>query len=192
MNFVALDFETANECRNSPCSIGLVRVENGLVTDRYYTLIKPEPLRFSSWNIKIHGITPQAVADAPAFDAIWHDVRSFIGTHVVAAHNASFDMSVLRHTLDQYGLPYPEIPYFCTVVAAKRTFPDLINHKLNTVSAHVGFSFSHHNALEDAEACARVLVAAMHEKNTPRLEDYCKAIGSSFGRLYPGGYGPCR
>lgn len=192
MNFVALDFETANETRNSPCSIGLVRVENGLVTDRYYTLIKPEPIRFSPWNIKIHGIRPSDVANAPTFDVVWPEIRSFIGSNVVAAHNASFDMSVLRHTLDQYGLTYPEIPYFCTVVAAKKTFPDLINHKLNTVSAHVGFSFCHHNALEDAEACARVLVAAIQEKEAESLEAYCKSIRSSFGKLYPGGYGACR
>lgn len=192
MNFVALDFETANELRNSPCSIGLVRVRNGVVTDRYYTLIKPEPPRFSSWNIKIHGITPKDVADAPTFDTVWPEIQAFIGSDVVVAHNASFDMSVLRYTLDQYGLPYPEIPYFCSVVAAKKTFPDLINHKLNTVSAHVGFDFCHHNALEDAEACAMVLIAAMQEKNTDSLDTFCKCIRSSCGRLYPGGYGPCR
>lgn len=192
MNFVALDFETANELRNSPCSIGLVRVESGVVTDRYYTLIKPEPMRFSPWNIKIHGITPGHVAEAPTFDQVWPEIRSFIGESIVAAHNASFDMSVLRHTLDQYGIVYPEIPYFCTVVAAKKTFPDLMNHKLNTVSAHIGFKFSHHNALEDAEACARVLVAAIKEKEAGGLEAFCKSIRSSFGRLYPGGYGACR
>ncbi len=192
MNFVALDFETANETRNSACSIGLVRVENGIVTDRYYTLIKPEPLRFSPWNIKIHGITPKAVADAPTFDAAWPDIQRFIGSSTVVAHNASFDMSVLRHTLDQYGLPYPEVPYFCTVIAAKRAFPDLFNHKLNTVSAHVGFNFCHHNALEDAEACARVLVAAIQEKQADSLDTFCKCIQSSYGRLYPGGYGACK
>lgn len=192
MNFVALDFETANETRNSPCSIGLVRVENGEVTARYYSLIRPEPMRFSPWNIKIHGITPRQVMEAPTFDQVWPVVRSFIGSSTVAAHNASFDMSVLRHTLDQYGLPYPEIPYFCTVVAAKKTFPELMNHKLNTVSAHIGFKFSHHNALEDAEACARVLVAAIRKTESHGLEAFCKSIQSSFGKLYPGGYGPCR
>lgn len=192
MNFVALDFETANELRNSPCSIGLVRVTSGAVTDRYYSLIKPEPVRFSPWNIKIHGITPRAVADAPTFDQIWPDVQRFIGSDTVVAHNASFDMSVLRHTLDQYNLEYPQIPYFCTVIAAKRAFPDLINHKLNTVSQHIGFRFTHHNALEDAEACARMLVAAIKEKETEDLKSFCKCIGSSFGKLYPGGYGSCK
>ena len=183
MNFVALDFETANELRNSACSIGLVRVENGIVTERYYTLIKPEPIRFSYWNIKIHGIRPEDVADAPTFGEAWPEIRAFIGSDTVVAHNASFDMSVLRYSLDQYGLPYPEIPYFCTVTAAKRAFPDLINHKLNTVSDHVGFRFSHHNALEDAEACARVLIAAIHETGTESLGAFCKCICSNFGQL---------
>ena len=192
MNFVALDFETANELRNSACSIGLVRVESGVITDRYYTLIKPEPLRFSSWNIKIHGITPKAVTDAPTFNAVWPEICRFIGQNVVVAHNASFDMSVLRYSLDQYGLPYPEIPYFCTVAAAKKTFPSLVNHKLNTVSAHIGFHFHHHNALEDAEACARVLLAAIREKETDNLDTFCKCIQSGYGRLFPGGYTPRR
>lgn len=190
MNFIALDFETANELRNSACSIGLVRVENGIVTARYYTLIKPEPVRFSYWNIKIHGIRPEDVSDAPTFGQAWPAIRDFIGTDTVVAHNASFDMSVLRFSLDQYGLPYPEIPYFCTVTAAKRAFPQLINHKLNTVSEHVGFSFHHHNALEDAEACAMVLVAAMKETGSDSLHAFSKCICSGFGQLHPGGYTP--
>lgn len=192
MNFVALDFETANELRNSACSIGLVRVQDGHVTDRFYTLIKPEPARFSYWNIKIHGIRPEDVADAPTFGEAWLAIRDFIGSDTVVAHNASFDMSVLRFSLDQYGLPYPEIPYFCTVTAAKQAFPHLVNHKLNTVSDHVGFSFCHHNALEDAEACAMVLIGAMKATGSANLKAFCKCICSSFGRLHSSGYTPSK
>lgn len=192
MRFIALDFETANEKRNSPCAIGMVRVEGHTVTDRYYTLIKPEPPRFSPWNIKIHGITPGAVANAPTFDALWPDILAFINGDPVVAHNASFDMSVLRYTLDQYNLAYPDIPYFCSVIAAKKTFPHLSNHRLNTVSHHIGFNFHHHNALEDAEACARVVLAAIAENGADSLEGLCRCIGTKFGHLRPGGYSPCR
>lgn len=192
MNFVALDFETANEGRGSACSIGLVKVEDGEITDRYYTLIKPEPLRFSSWNIRIHGITAQDVADAPTFGEAWPEIARFIGEYPLVAHNASFDMSVLRYCLEQYGIEYPHLAYFCTVKAAKKVFDHLPNHKLNTVSDSIGFAFSHHNALEDAEACARILLEAIKRTGAVGLQDFCKKNGFCCGQLYAGGYKACK
>lgn len=188
IDFVALDFETANEKRDSACSIGLVKVKDGIVVDKYYTLLKPEPLRFSPFNIKIHGIKAKDVMNAPTFAEAWPEILAFMNGYTVVAHNASFDMSVLRYSLDHYQIPYPEFLYFCTVKACKKAFPDLENHKLNTVSAHIGFHFHHHNALEDAEACAMSLIAAIKKKQVHDLESFCRITCSKCGQIYPNGY----
>ncbi|HTN68226.1 MAG TPA: hypothetical protein VLZ33_02050 [Dysgonamonadaceae bacterium] len=56
-NFAAIDFETANSNRSSVCSVGLVIVMDGIITDRIYELIKPEPNYYSYWNSQVHGLT---------------------------------------------------------------------------------------------------------------------------------------
>ncbi len=108
MDFVALDFETANSSRGSVCSIGLVEYENGKLKKEYYRLVKPKRNYFSSFNISIHGITKQDVEGAYEFDELWEkEIHGLLEGKLVVAHNAQFDMSVLRAVLDQYNLPYP-------------------------------------------------------------------------------------
>jgi DNA polymerase-3 subunit epsilon len=97
-------------------------------------------------------------------------------------------MSALRHILD---IPYPTTRYLCTYKTASKTWPHLENHKLNTVSDHLQFSFTHHNALEDALACANVLLAAMREKHVDSPDDLAKMIGMRIGTMREDGYSPC-
>lgn len=80
---------------------------------------------------------------------------------IVLAHNASFDISVLQSSLDAYGIAYPCIEYYCTVDFARKMWPDLRNHKLNTVAEYLGLEFKHHDAEEDASVCAMVVVECM-------------------------------
>ena len=155
IKFVAIDFETANARRNSACALGMVIYDNG-VTIRKSWLIKPEPLDFHPFNIQIHGITPQMVRNAPTFDEMWREISDVFESSIVVAHNASFDMGVLRCSMDQYNLKYPSIDYLCTLKLARKALPELINHKLPTVAQHIGFRFKHHDALEDPQATAEV------------------------------------
>ena len=76
-NFIAIDFETANKYRSSACSMGLVIVNNGLITREWETLIKPQPFFFSHWSTAIHGITPDKVMDAPMFEEVWSRIDSW-------------------------------------------------------------------------------------------------------------------
>lgn len=192
MNFVALDFETANSSRASVCSIGIVEYENSSIKREYYRLVKPKKNYFSLMNIKVHGITKQDVADAKEFDVLWEEeIKSILEGKLVIAHNAQFDMGVLRAVLDQYQLPYPMLAYNCTVNISKKTWA-LNKYNLNIVSDYLGFTFSHHHALDDAKAAGHILLSAKEELGASNLKDLVERTGTTNGMMYEGGYEPAR
>lgn len=155
--FVALDFETANQHRTSVCSIGLVFVENGIIVDKYYELIKPVPNFYSYWNTQVHGLVFSDTEHAQQFSDLWIDISKRIKNMPLVAHNSMFDEGCLKEVLQAYQLPIHQNKFLCTYRAAKKMFPNLPNHKLPTVSQYLGFHLeSHHNALADAEACAHI------------------------------------
>src|SRR5699024_6340657 len=149
MQFVSIDFETANEKRFSPCAIGVVTADTNGIVHEYYQLINPLT-SFSLFNTRIHGITEADVRDAPTYAELWPTLRKFMENRLVIAHNASFDMSVMRKTMDHFQLTYPDMDYLCTMKISKKVWPELTNHKLNTLASYHRISFEHHHALEDA------------------------------------------
>lgn len=160
IDFVALDFETANSNRSSACAVGLAVVHNGQIVNTAYTLLKPVPDHFDPVNEKIHGITALEVAGAPDFESAWAKLRTKIADLTVAAYNASFDMSVLYSALVAHNLP-PALPrYSCVLQLARTAWPGLENYKLSTVAQSLGIHFRHHHAMTDAETCALVAVEA--------------------------------
>ena len=194
MRFTAIDFETANSFVGSICAVGLAVVEGNTIVEKKYWLVRPHGNHdyFDPFNIYIHGITPDMVKNADTWDTLYDtEILPRISGTLVAAHNAAFDMSALRHVLDAYGIEYPTTRYICTCKAARKTWDNLENHKLNTVSDHLHFEFEHHNALEDALACANILLAVQREKIADTAEELAKALGMKIGTLLPGGYTPC-
>ncbi len=156
--FVALDFETADYSPDSACALGLVRVENHQIVHRTYSLIKPPRKRFIF--TYIHGITWEDVANQPTFGELWPTYSPMLeGIDFLAAHNASFDRSVLHRCCNAAGLEPPEIPFRCTVQLARRTW-NIKPTKLNNVCDHLGITLKHHFAASDAEACALIVIAA--------------------------------
>ena len=134
MNFVSIDFETANEKRNSACALGITKVENNKIVEEKYWLIKPYEMRFEPINVWIHGIVEEDVENEMHMDKLWQEIKPYLENNFVVAHNASFDMSVLRNTLDVYGISYPQFEYSCTMIIAKKYYEDIENYKLNTVA----------------------------------------------------------
>lgn len=194
MRFVAIDFETANSFVGSICAVGLVVMRDGTVEESRFWLVKPHRScrYFDPFNISIHGIRESDVAGAMEFDELYRqEILPRIAGNVVAAHNASFDMSALRHALDLYRIGYPELQYLCTYKASVRTWEDLANHKLDTVSKFLNFDFKHHDALEDALACANILTEVMRRHQTDDLEELLPVIGMRAGRLFVQSYEPC-
>lgn len=161
LNFTAIDFETANEKRDSVCSIGVVVVRKGIIIREDHFLVKPKEMRFTDINSRIHGITPEDVKDAHEFDILWEQLSEVFDQEIVLAHNADFDIDVLRQTLDMYHLSHPVIRYACTQKLAQEAFKDLNNYRLSDVAAHMGIDLDHHNSLSDAKAAAAIGIKAI-------------------------------
>ena len=154
-----LDFETATERRDSACQLGLARVESGRIIEKKSWLIKPPENRFTF--TYLHGIDAVMVAQAPTFAEVWPQVAPYVAEKALAAHNACFDLGVLRATLACYGIKTPSFTYFDSLYVARRIWPQLPNHKLNTLADFLGLELNHHDAASDAEACAGILLAAV-------------------------------
>ncbi len=188
---IAIDFETANEQRGSACSVGLAWIENGKVVRVEERLIRPKDMRFSSFNIAIHGIRPEQVEEAGEFPEVMDEFADDFAGATMIAHNAAFDFSVWRACLDQYRQSYPELSYLCSVKMAQKVWPHLISHKLNILAQHLGLSFLHHNAAEDAAVCAEASIAIARALNVAEIRHIPSAIGMKAGRLFSGGYDAC-
>ncbi|WP_102400311.1 exonuclease domain-containing protein [Haloimpatiens massiliensis] len=188
MNFVAIDFETANEKRNSPCSIGLVVVKNGEIIEKVYHLIKPKEMRFMPINIGIHGIRPHMVKDQLEFDKVWEKIKHYFNDNLVIAHNASFDISVLRNTLELYDIKMPSFKYICTMKLSKNFYSNIDNARLNTVNNFLGYEFKHHDALADAMACSNILLNISQELNSKNINEISKLLGVTLGYVNENGY----
>ena len=157
MDFAAIDFETANGQRSSVCSVGVVVVRNGQITDRVYRLIRPRPNFYSYWTTRIHGLSRGDTDEAPDFPEVWSEIVPLLGGLTLVAHNSPFDEGCLRAVHALYGMDYPGYIFRCTYRASVRKYPGLHDHKLHTVAAHIGYDLTHHHhALADAEACAGI------------------------------------
>lgn len=183
MDFAAIDFETANRFHGSVCAVGLVIVERGQVIEKVSRLVRPKDLVFDPFNIKIHGITEEHVRNELEFHELWPEILPLLEKRILIAHNASFDMSVLRSVLAQYGLPCPGYPHACTVRIARRTWPELPSHRLNVVADHLGIEFQHHDALEDAFACAQIAIKACEIHKTNTLYELAEKLGIGIGSM---------
>lgn len=159
-NFNAIDFETANECPSSICSIGIVAVRDGKVSDTFYSLVHPEPEYYKWFCQKVHGLGPEDTDNAPCFEIAWNNVTKHISTdgYPFIAHNARFDEGCLKAALGIYKIDYSNYKFLDTLKASRKHFGrSLPNHQLQTVATACGYDLKkHHHALADAEACAAI------------------------------------
>jgi DNA polymerase-3 subunit epsilon len=155
-DFAAIDFETANEQRSSVCSVGVVIVRDGQVTETVYRLIRPVPNYYAWFCTEVHGMTYRDTINAADFPVVWAGIAPKIAALPLVAHNSAFDESCLRAAHKAYGMDYPCYTFHCTCRASRMVFgKTLPNHQLHTVAAHCGYDLRrHHHALADAEACA--------------------------------------
>ena len=156
--FAAIDFETANRQSDSACAVGVVVVSGGRILERIYELIRPPTREFEFTHV--HGLTWSDVRAAPTFDALWPGILARVGAvDFLAAHNAAFDRGVLGGCCAAYGLGPVRHPFVCTVQVARQVW-SIYPTKLPDVCARLRISLRHHHAASDAEACARIVMAA--------------------------------
>lgn len=159
-SFAAIDFETANGCRSSICSVGIVVVRNGVMADRFYSLVKPEPNYYSWFCQRVHGLGPEDTDNAEVFPQVWSKVEPLIAGLPLVSHNKMFDEGCLRAVMQVYQMDWPDYDFRCTLLASRRMLRNLENHQLHTVAAACGYNLEHHHhALADAEACAAIALA---------------------------------
>ena len=140
-DFIAIDFETANQEPSSVCSVGVIMVREGQIVDSFYSLIQPEPNYYNYWCQRVHGISQDDTDDAPVFSKVWQ-----------------FDEGCLKAVFKVYQMDYPDYRFYDTLTASRRQFgQSLPNHQLQTVASACGYDLqNHHHALADAEACAAI------------------------------------
>lgn len=156
MDFVAIDFETANHRANSACQLAAVVVQGSQIVAERSWLIRPPSNQFSRFNIAVHGIRPADVAHAPTMAGIWPEFQELIRNQILVAHNARFDVSVLLSSLGEYSIGCPDFEFHCTRVLARAAWPGRPRYGLKPLGVWLGLNFKHHDALEDARVCAKI------------------------------------
>lgn len=158
LNFAAIDFETANGNPCSVCSVGIVVVREGKVTEKFYRLIHPVPNYYSPGNVMVHGITKADTDNADTFPEVWAEAVPLIEGLPLVAHFSRFDEGCLKAAFRRFEMSYPGYVFHCTCTASRKVFGrSLPDHKLPTVAKKCGYDLSHHHhALADPEACAAI------------------------------------
>ncbi|MDE6497107.1 MAG: 3'-5' exoribonuclease [Muribaculaceae bacterium] len=152
-DFVAIDFETMTSVRTSACAIGMVKVIDGEIVQEFYSLINPvrdiytlkEPHR------TIHGISLETAEKASTFAELFDSIRLFIGDLPIICHNKSADAVILSKLMDFYNLSGIDTDnVICTYEMTGKSLSDCCEE------FGIKEQGSHHNALWDAEVCARI------------------------------------
>jgi DNA polymerase III subunit epsilon len=183
LDFTAIDFETANSSPASACSVGLVRVRGGEVVAQAGWLIQPPPGHdeFQEWNVRIHGIQPEDVLTAATWTEQFDRLCDFAGSDVLVAHNAGFDLNVLRRASEATGGTCPPYRSLCSLQVARKTY-QLDSYRLPKAAAAAGFAeFSHHDALADARACAQIVIDAARRAAASDVEMLAEVLGLRLG-----------
>ena len=193
LSFCAIDFETANAFRGSPCAVGLVKVVDGQVVDaRRYMMRPPEGYDdFDTFNVEIHGITAAMVHGQPRFAERLPQILAFADGLPFVAHNAAFDMGVIRDACDVSELEWPTASYACTLVFSRVTW-SLLSYSLPWVADAAGVAFEHHHDPDaDARAAASIMVAIAQHFGAASLADVVAATFAQFGSMGPGSWNGC-
>jgi len=182
MTFTAIDFETAHA--QFPCEIGLSLVENGVVIETKSWLIKPACFPYMNyWNQKVHGISSADLVNARTFEELWPELQPFLQDRIVVAHNAAFDMGVLRAALAHYDLAVPNMEYFCSVTLSRKVWKQLPSHSLGALCEFHHIRFNHHRAGDDACACALITLSAFETLCADTVENALNGVGIKLKNL---------
>lgn len=179
LDFVALDFETANRERNSVCAIGIVVVQDGTVIGKERFLVRPPRLVFESRHGKIHGIRQQDVEDEETFDELWPQLQDYFSNRVIVAHNAeSVEINMLRNIFGHFRIEPPEFHYFCTQAMAQAAWPDgPEKFSLQSVADYLDVGYESHDPVEDARACALAVLQACRDEEANSVEELARGLG---------------
>ncbi len=155
--FICFDVETPNARNDRMSAIGITVVDHGAVTEEFFSYVNPEE-PFDSFNTELTGISAETVAAAPTFGQLWPGIKQMMSSGVLVAHNAPFDLGVLKKCLNDYGISWKtRASYICTVQIGRKILPE-ISHRLNEMCSYYQIGLDHHKADSDSRACAEILI----------------------------------
>jgi DNA polymerase-3 subunit epsilon len=170
-DFIAIDFETANPHRVSACALGYAKISDCKVVETDGYLIKPVG-GHAPFQSKIHGIKDEHTFNKPYFDQLFPQIRAIFDYPLVA--HSLFDKQVLTALSEHFNLGL-KFDYIDSSAVAKERLPSLMDCKLKTLVKHFNLpALKHHDAKEDAVACARVFLKLQGqdtEKTVPSSYD---------------------
>ena len=175
MKLTGLDFETANYQRGSICSAGCAVLEDGVVTEKREWLVRPHKsldyVTGACYNV--HGISYYDLREAPEFPEIWPVLGCMLNTaELVVVHNARLNLGHLWAVLELYHLPAIRFPYVCSLAVSREKHPEMRSHSLSAIASIFDHKFQHHDALEDAIACATILFNMKFEEKDVKMFDF--------------------
>lgn len=155
--FTVFDVETPNRACDRMSAIGITVIEDGVIADEFYSLVDPET-HFDYFNTVLTGISEETVRGAPNFPEVWERIEPLMSGGLLVAHNAVFDMGVLKKCLRYYSIGWkPYARYICTVQMGRRLLPGM-KHNLDVLCDYYGIPLDHHHAGSDSRACACLLL----------------------------------
>ena len=157
-NFTVVDVETANHDRTSICQIGIVHVNNGVITDEWKLYVNPLQ-KFSWWHTqKCHGITEEMVAGSPTINDIQNKLQQQLNGKIVISHG-TFDRNAFKY------IPL-NVKWLNSIDIIRRAYPQIESYSLGNLANEFGIIFKAHDALEDAKATATILLQILDGTKT--------------------------
>ena len=170
--YVCFDVETPNHHNEHVSAIGISVIENGIITDEFFSYVNPDQ-PFDSFNTELTGISAATVAPAPNFAGLWPRIESIMSSGILVAHNAPFDLGVLKKCLQDYHITWKDkVPYLCTVRIGRSVLPGM-SHRLNDMCSYYHIELDHHKADSDSHACAEILLHYMQDN--VNVNDYIRS-----------------
>lgn len=179
-NYVFINFKTANLNKTSACQLVMIKVVRGKIIKSYSSLIKPYPNEFTFSHI--HGISSENVVSTPDFKILWADIVNFFSENtIVIAHNANFDINVLRSLITHYHLECPNFFYICSVKLFRKTY-NYPNNRLNALAHDNQIKFDYHDPLADVITLQKLI--NLHFSEQYHLKALCDSLNIKMGRLF--------
>ena len=184
MNFFSLAVETANADYSSICQIGVVEFNNGIIVDKWTSLINPEAY-FDSFNSTIHGIYESDIEDSPTFDQIYSFLKKKLDGNIVV-HHMPFDKIALNRVCSEYNLDFINPKWLDSAKVTRRVWTEFAykGYGLANISKYLNIEFKHHDALEDAIAAGLVVCKACELSKIPIEKWYIKVEKPIFEKKY--------
>ena len=153
---------------SSICQIGIVQVRGGEIRKEWETLINPE-CPFDPFNVDIHGIDESKVLESPTFVEAYNDLCTHLDVNLPAVSHMLFDRRAIQGAIEMHSLDALRLDWINSATVARRAWPDKYARKgysLGNLAKDLGIEFDHHDALEDARACAKIVLLAWKEKGS--------------------------